>query len=69
MEPSHCDLDTSVPDWLIDHPETEPVFREFGIDQSCAGKSLRYACQQRGVNPATVLAALYEAVENHRRQT
>ena len=68
MEPSHCDLDTSVPDWLIDHPETETVFREFGIDQSCAGKSLRYACQQRGVNPATVLAALYEAVENHRRQ-
>ncbi len=62
MEPTHCDLDTAVPDWLIDHPETEPVFRRFGIDTSCAGKSLRYVCDQSGANPVAVLAALHEAI-------
>ena len=29
---SECDLDTSVPDWVIDHPETLAVFQELGID-------------------------------------
>jgi len=24
-----CDLDTSVPDWIIEHPETLVVFREY----------------------------------------
>ncbi len=28
---SECDLDTSVPDWVIDHPETLTVFQELGI--------------------------------------
>lgn len=68
MQPTHCDLDTSVPDWLIDHPETQPVFRCFGLDESCAGKSLRYVCDQRGADPRAVLAALYEAIANHRRR-
>jgi len=34
---SACDLDTSVPDWIIEHPETLTVFLDFGIDYSCGG--------------------------------
>ncbi len=53
-----CDLDTSVPDWVVDHPETLVVFQEFGIDCSCGGKSLAFACRERGLDAAMVLAEL-----------
>lgn len=53
-----CDLDTSVPDWIIDYPETMAVFEELGIDYSCGGKSLAYTCKERGLNMETVLARL-----------
>ena len=59
------DLDTSIPDWLIDHPETAPVFREWGLDTSCAGKSLEYVCQQQGHDPRVVLEQLVRAVTAH----
>jgi iron-sulfur cluster repair protein YtfE (RIC family) len=42
-----CDLETSVPEWVIERPETLPVFQEWGIDYSCGGKSLAYACRGR----------------------
>ena len=29
-----CDRNTSVPDWIIEHPETLTVFQELGIDCS-----------------------------------
>lgn len=39
------DLDTSVANWIIEHPETLVVFQELGIDYySRGGKSLKYAC-------------------------
>lgn len=57
-----CDLDTSVPDWIIDHPETLSVFREFGIDVCCGGKSLEYACEQQGVDANLVLKELRSAI-------
>ena len=53
-----CDLDTSVPDWVIDHPETLAVFEDLGIDCSCGGKSLAYLCQERGLDAEAVLARL-----------
>jgi regulator of cell morphogenesis and NO signaling len=53
-----CDLETSVPDWVIEHPETLAVFQSLGIDYSCGGKSLRYACQERGLHPDSVLSQL-----------
>ena len=53
-----CDLDTSVPDWVIEHPETLTVFQKLGIDYSCGGKSLAYASQEQGHDPATVLGRL-----------
>jgi regulator of cell morphogenesis and NO signaling len=55
---SECDLDTSVPDWVIDHPETLSVFQELGIDTCCGGKSLGFACRQQGLDPQAVLATL-----------
>lgn len=56
--PMDCDLDTSVPDWLIEHPETFALIQQLGIDYSCGGKSLRYACQERGLDAHGVLASL-----------
>lgn len=53
-----CDLDTSVPDWIIDHPETMAVFEELGIDYSCGGKSLEYACREQGLDAEMVLSQL-----------
>ncbi len=53
-----CDLDTSIPDWIIEHPTTTTLFSELGLDISCAGKSLEYVCHQNGLNPTAVLDRL-----------
>ena len=58
-----CDLDTSVPDWIIEHPGTLAVFQELGIDYSCGGKSLGYLCLQRGLDAEAVLARLLHFLE------
>lgn len=57
-----CDLDTSVPDWTIDHPETLSVLRKFGIDDSCGGKSLGYVCDQQGIDGKLVLKMLQRKI-------
>ena len=58
-----CDLDTSVPDWIIAHPGTLAVFQELGIDYSCGGKSLGYLCLQLGLDAEAVLARLLRFLE------
>ncbi len=63
MRETDCDLDTPVPDWIIEHPETLAAFQELGIDCSCGGKSLAYACGQRGLNPAMVLTKLNRCLQ------
>lgn len=50
------DLDSSVPDWLIEHSSLLPLFQELGIDYCCGGKSLRTACRENGLSPQEVLA-------------
>ena len=60
----NCDLDTSVPDWIIEHPETTSVFDELGLEVACGGKSLRYVCQHQGLSPQEVLERLGQAVRN-----
>ncbi|WP_165248396.1 DUF542 domain-containing protein [Paludisphaera soli] len=55
---TECDLDDTVPDWLIEHPETLAVFQELGVDQHCGGKSLEYASLEAGLDPEAVLARL-----------
>lgn len=58
-----CDLSMSIPDWIIDHPETATVFNELGLDVSCGGKSLEYVVTQKGLQPDRVLAALCRKIE------
>ncbi len=58
-----CNLDTAVPDWIIEHPDTLAVFEELGIDYSCGGRSLEYACRERGLDAAIVLARLRTVIE------
>jgi regulator of cell morphogenesis and NO signaling len=60
-----CDLDTAVPDWVIEHPETLSLFQNLGIDYCCGGKSLAAACRERGLDAAVVLKKLSALVEGH----
>lgn len=60
----NCDLETSIPDWIIEHPATACVFNELGLDISCGGKSLSYVCRHRGLSPTDVLQRLQTAVAN-----
>jgi iron-sulfur cluster repair protein YtfE (RIC family) len=60
-----CDLDTSVPDWVIEHPETLSVFEALGIDCSCGGKSLAYACREQGLAVETVRLELQRCLDPH----
>lgn len=62
MPMTECARETSVPDWLIDHPEILPVLREFGIDYSCGGKSLESACYERRLDVNLVMATLRKAI-------
>ena len=66
---SACDLDTSVPDWIIEHPETFAVFQRMGIDCSCGGKSLTYACQAQGLHPQVVWLELQSCLRTQQRDT
>ncbi len=49
------DLDSSVPDLVIEYPQLLKLFDELGIESTCGGKSLRTACQNRGLNPAVIV--------------
>ena len=55
-----CGLGTSVTDWVIDHPEIVPLLERLGIDYACGGRSLEWACHQRGVDPRDVLRQVDE---------
>jgi len=58
-----CDLDSSVPEWVIEHPETLAMFQELGIDYCCGGKSLEFACRERGLDPILVLSRIRRNIE------
>jgi iron-sulfur cluster repair protein YtfE (RIC family) len=60
------DLDSSVSDWLIDHPELLLLFERRQIEYTCGGKSLEYACRQRGIDPVEFLAELNRFLETRR---
>ncbi len=55
---------TSIPEWIIEYPETNAVFDELGLDTSCAGKSLQYVCHHRGLSPQAVLLRLQQAIQH-----
>jgi len=60
---TECDLDTSVPEWVIEHPETLAIFQELGIDYCCGGKSLEFACRERGLDAILVLSRIRRNIE------
>lgn len=61
---------TTVRDIALEQPASIRVFERFGIDYCCGGrKPLAEACQERSINPDTVLAALEEANANGSEQT
>jgi iron-sulfur cluster repair protein YtfE (RIC family) len=64
-----CDRDSSVPDWIIEYPESLAVFQELGIDYSCGGKSLEYACRERGHDASTVIARILQSRDTQRDGT
>lgn len=66
---SVCDLDTAVPDWVIEHPETLAVFQKFGIDYSCGGKSVAYACRQQSLDEQVVLKKLLGCLDVEDKDT
>lgn len=59
----NCGLETSIPDWIIEYPQTSKVFAEFGLDTSCGGRSLEYVCQQRDVSVELILERLEQVTE------
>ncbi len=60
---TQCDLDSSVTDWIIDHPNVLSVLKELQIDFNCAGKSLAFACRERKLDPQQVLERLLRLVD------
>jgi regulator of cell morphogenesis and NO signaling len=59
------DGETAVTDWVIDHPQTLGIFQELGIDYSCGGKSLGFACQEQGINVETVVQRIRKTIESN----
>lgn len=57
-----CDLDSRVPDWLIDYPATAPVFEAYGLYTSCGGKSVSYLCASLGLAVEAVHQRLLAAI-------
>jgi regulator of cell morphogenesis and NO signaling len=63
-----CDLDTSVVDWVIEHPVTVSVFEQLGMDYCCGGISLDYACTKQGLDAHLVLSMLRNLLEQQRER-
>lgn len=54
----NCDLDSSIPDWVIEYPESTKVFNRLGIETCCGGKSLEFLCIERDLSSQAVLLEL-----------
>ncbi len=57
-----CNIDDAASDWVIDYPMTERVFQKLGIDYSCGGVSLKYACHRQELDPQKVLSGLCDII-------
>lgn len=52
------DLDSSVVDWIMEYPHLGTFFEARHIDYCCGGKSLAFACRERGLDPESVYREL-----------
>jgi regulator of cell morphogenesis and NO signaling len=56
-------LNTSVGNWVAQHPQTSRVFESLQIDYCCGGgKALEQACWERQLDPQQVIAELERAI-------
>ncbi|WP_166823421.1 DUF542 domain-containing protein [Thalassoroseus pseudoceratinae] len=56
--------DDAIVDWATDVPESIRVFEKFGVDYCCGGKSLDYACGQRGIEVQQIVDEIRIAAKN-----
>jgi len=60
MQP--LDLEDSIVDWATEYPHAIPIFEKHQIEYCCAGKSLAYACQVKGVDPHRIMEEIGQAL-------
>ncbi|QDS99547.1 hypothetical protein [Adhaeretor mobilis] len=60
----NCDLHNSIPDWIIEYPETTAVFAELRLDTNCGGKSLEYVCLQKELSVRDVMKKLQNTISS-----
>lgn len=62
-------LDTTDPivDWVIEYPHAVPLFEQRGVDYTCGGKSLQYACEQRGVDAGDLMQEILNPPDREAR--
>lgn len=59
------DINTTVGDWVTEHPQTSRVFESLQLDYCCGGdKPLAQACSERELDPQQVIARLEESLQN-----
>jgi regulator of cell morphogenesis and NO signaling len=57
-------LNTTVGQWVTQHPGTSRVFEALEIDYCCGGgKALEQACRERGLDPHQVVDELEQAIK------
>jgi regulator of cell morphogenesis and NO signaling len=60
---SRLDVTDPIVDWVIEYPHAVPLFEQHGIDYTCGGKSLQYACEQRGVDAQRVVCEILNQID------
>lgn len=53
-----------ITDWVIEIPESIPVFEKYGIDYCCGGKSLGYACLCSGQDVNKIIAEIRSTLKD-----
>jgi regulator of cell morphogenesis and NO signaling len=62
---TNLNLNTSVGNWVAQHPNTVRVFESLQIDYCCGGgKSLEQACRDRQLDPQQVITKLEEIIRS-----
>ncbi len=59
-----CPLETSVPDWVSERPETRAVFQWLRIDDACGATTLGFAYrEQQGLQEQNMLSKLHDVID------
>lgn len=58
------DITDPIVDWVIEHPHAVALFEQHGIDYTCGGKSLEYACEQRGEDARWIVREILEGLHD-----